>query len=62
MEHQPCGSGSIQAVAHNGAIQALGMRAMDTQLMSATSEGLQCDARPCVHAFEHAVTGHSRLT
>ena len=39
MEHQARGSHAVEAVAHDGAVQPLGMRTVDAQLVGAAGEG-----------------------
>ena len=56
VKHQARGSRAVETVAHNRAVQALGVRAVDAQLVGAACEGLERYAGHAATAFQHAVT------
>ena len=58
MQHQAGGGLAVEAVAHDGAVQALWVGGMDAQLVGAARERLKADSGHAVVAFQHMVSGH----
>ena len=52
MEHQTGRSGAVEAVSHDGAVQAQGMGAVDAQLVGAACERLKGDEGVTVTALQ----------
>ena len=58
MQHQSPGGATVEAVAHDGAVQPEGVGSMDAQLVGAARERLKADSGHAVVAFQHTVSGH----